>query len=186
LELQHVEGRTIIGYTGNIETRIDYQLLKAMIEYHRDNYLVMVGPVTTPEHKTIGLLDYPNVIMAGSSKIEELPSYLQYFDCAIIPFKKITPMKSIYPLKINEYLAAGRPVVATDFSEDIQSFSDVIYMGPNADEFVPLIGHAREENDPERVHARTVVANINTWAARAKKFWDILENHHQKVMPVTV
>jgi len=176
-ELLPAEGKKIIGYTGNIETRIDYQLLKAIIEYHQDKYIVMVGPVTTQEHKTIGLCDYPNVIMAGSKKIEELPAYLQYFDCAIIPFKKITLTKSIYPLKINEYLAAGRPVVATDFSEDIQSFDDIIYMGSDAPEFVQLIDQAIQENSPQQVRARTSVANKNTWTARVEKFWDILENH---------
>lgn len=176
-ELIPAEGKKIIGYTGNIETRIDYELLKAVIEYHRDKYIVMVGPVTTPEHKSIGLTEYPNVIMTGSKKIEELPQYLQYFDCALIPFKKITLTRSIYPLKINEYLAAGRPVVSTDFSEDIQGFSDVIYIGADIAEFVQLIDQAIQENDEEKIRARTAVANTNTWTARVDQFWQILERH---------
>lgn len=182
-ELAPAEGKMIIGYTGNIETRVDYELLKAIIEYHSDKYIVMVGPVTTPEHKTIGLTDYPNVIMTGSKKIEELPAYLQYFDCAIIPFKKITLTRSIYPLKINEYLAAGRPVVATDFSEDIRSFGDVIYIGSDAHEFVRLIDKAIDENGLDRITARTAVANTNTWTARVEKFWQILENHETLSSP---
>ena len=175
-ELRSAEGRKIIGYTGNIESRIDYQLLKAVIEYHPDKVIAMVGPVTTPEHKTIGLTEYPNVIMTGSKKIDELPAYLQYFDCTLIPFKKNKLTRSIYPLKINEYLAAGRPVVATDFSEDIQSFRDVIYIGRDTGEYVQLIDQAIHENNPERTTARMAVANTNTWTARVQKFWEILEN----------
>lgn len=182
-ELIPAEGKKIIGYTGNIETRIDYQLLKALIDYHYDKFIVMVGPVTTPEHKSIGLFDYPNVIMTGSRKIEELPNYLRYFDCAIIPFKKTTLTKSIYPLKINEYLAAGRAVVATDFSEDIQSFGDVVYIGSNHAEFVSLIDRAIKEDSPDRIKARMAVANTNTWAARVEKFWEILENHENLLSP---
>ena len=177
-ELVPAEGKKIIGYTGNIESRIDYELLKAIIEYHPDKIIAMVGPVTTPEHKTIRLTEYPNVIMTGSKKIDELPAYLQYFDCALIPFKKNTLTRSIYPLKINEYLAAGRPVVATDFSEDIQSFRDVIYIGRDPGEFVQLIDQAIQENNTERIKARTAVANTNTWAARVEKFWEIVENHN--------
>lgn len=177
-ELRRAEGKKIIGYTGNIESRIDYQLLKAVIEYHPDKIIAMVGPVTTPEHKTIGLTEYPNVIMTGPKKIDQLPAYLQYFDCALIPFKKNTLTRSIYPLKINEYLAAGRAVVATDFSEDIQSFQDVIYIGRDSGEFVQLIDQAIQDNNPERVKARTEVANTNTWTARVEKFWEIVENHN--------
>lgn len=180
-ELRRAEGKKVIGYTGNIESRIDYQLLKAVIEYHPDKMIVMVGPVTTPEHKTINLTEYPNVIMTGSKKIDQLPAYLQYFDCALIPFKKNTLTRSIYPLKINEYLAAGRPVVATDFSEDIQSFKEVIYIGRDHAEFVQLIDQAIQENNPDRIQSRTAVANTNTWTARVEKFWEILENHGSAV-----
>ena len=182
-ELIPAEGKKIIGYTGNIESRIDYQLLKAVIEYHPDKIIAMVGPVTTPEHKTIGLSQYPNVIMTGSKKIEQLPAYLQYFDCALIPFKKNTLTKSIYPLKINEYLAAGRPVVATDFSEDIQGFKDVIYIGGEPGEFVQMIDQAIRENNEEKIRARTAVANTNTWTARVEKFWEIVENSNTVLSP---
>ena len=177
LELIPAEGKKIIGYTGNIESRIDYQLLKAVIESHPDKIIAMVGPVTTQEHHTIGLTEYSNVVMTGAKKTEQLPGYLQYFDCALIPFKKNTLTRSIYPLKINEYLAAGRPVVATDFSEDIQGFKDVIYIGRSTGEFVQLIDQAIRENNSERLQARTTVANTNTWTARVEKFWEILENH---------
>src|SRR5690606_35706700 len=38
-ELQPAEGKKIIGYTGNIDPRIDYQLLKAVIDYHPDKMI---------------------------------------------------------------------------------------------------------------------------------------------------
>jgi glycosyltransferase involved in cell wall biosynthesis len=174
-ELLPAKGKKIIGYTGNIESRIDYDLLKKVITTHQDKVIAMVGPVTTPEHKTIGLTEYPNVIMVGPKKIYELPQYLQYFDCTLIPFKKNVLTRSIYPLKINEYLAAGRPVIATDFSEDIKGFSEVIYIGRDHQEFVQLIDRALSENDGAKIAARTKVALSNTWTARVEAFWKILE-----------
>jgi glycosyltransferase involved in cell wall biosynthesis len=174
-ELLPAKGKKIIGYTGNIESRIDYALLKEVITTHHDKVIAMVGPVTTPEHKTIGLTEYPNVIMVGPKKIYDLPQYLQYFDCTLIPFKKNILTRSIYPLKINEYLAAGRPVIATDFSEDIKGFKDVIYIGRDHAEFVRLIDTALSQNDGAKIAERTAVALSNTWTARVEAFWKILE-----------
>ena len=98
----------IIGFTGSIEYRTDFELLKKIAMHHNDKTMVFVGPIQTNEHKEIGLDKLPNVVFTGPKHITELPYYLQYFDCAIIPFKKNTLTKSIYPLKINEYLAAGK------------------------------------------------------------------------------
>src|SRR3990170_5004492 len=54
VELIPAEGKKIIGYTGNIESRIDYELLKAVIERHPEKVVAMIGPLTTAEHNTIG------------------------------------------------------------------------------------------------------------------------------------
>ena len=177
-ELEKARGKKIIGYTGNIESRIDYEVLQAVVEYHQDKMIAMVGPVTTDEHKTIGLTEYSNVIMTGAKKLEELPAYLQYFDCALIPFKKNTLTRSIYPLKINEYLAAGKAVVSTDFSEDIIAFGEVIKVASTAREFAHMIDEAISETSAATIANRIEVAKNNTWEARVEQFWKILEGNY--------
>ena len=119
----------------------------------------------------------PNVVFTGGMSIEALPPYLKYFDCAIIPFNCNTLTKSIYPLKINEYLAAGKAVVATNFSEDIQSFKDHIYLAKDEDTFVKLVGEAVNDSSPETIKRRVHLAEQNTWTARIEQFWNIVENH---------
>jgi len=176
-ELAGIDGRKVIGYVGNIESRIDYELLRKVIDYHRDKILLMVGPVTTDEHKNIGLAGLPNVIMTGPKKLEELPRYLQYMDCTIIPFKKNILTRSIYPLKVNEYLAAGRPVVSSDFSEDIVGFAPEVLIAKDADEFVTSIDRAISTNDANKIKARRKVAQSNTWTSRVEAFWRIVENY---------
>lgn len=173
-ELQGID-KPIIGYTGSIEYRSDFELLKKIAEQHYDKILFFVGPIQGDEHKAVGLDKMPNVIFAGPRKITELPNYLQYFDCVIIPFKKNTLTKSIYPLKINEYLAAGKPVIATHFSEDIYTFRDVAYVVDSHEEFLQTINQSIAENNEERKRARMRVAATNTWTARVEQFWEILE-----------
>lgn len=170
-------GRTgkVIGFVGNLdELRIDYPLLKKVALAHPDKTLLLVGPVNSPEPVAIGLDKLPNVVFAGSRKIADLPPLMQYMDCVLIPFLCNTLTKSIYPLKINEYLAAGKPVVTTSFSDDIRTFSDCTYLADHHEAFVQLIEKAVNENDATAVQRRTDRANANTWTARIEQLWKIL------------
>ena len=83
--------------------------------------------------------------------------------------------KSIYPLKINEYLTAGKPVIATAFSEDIKDFGDVAYVAATEEEFVQKIDDAINEDSAEKRQARIEKALANTWEALIKSFWDTLD-----------
>jgi len=172
-ELQGIK-TPIIGFTGSIEYRSDFELLRKIALKHSDKTMVFVGPIQTDEHVKVGLDNMPNVVFTGPKKITELPDYLKYFDCTIIPFVKNTLTKSIYPLKINEYLAAGRPVIAVNFSEDMYSFHDVAYVEDTHDDFIAAIDKAINENSQEKVEARMKVAAQNTWTARVARFWDII------------
>jgi len=165
----------VICYTGNIGTRINYELLKKVALTHADKVLIMVGPVSNDGYKEAGLDKLPNFILTGSRDISELPAYLQHSDCLLIPFEYSLLTKSIYPLKINEYLTAGKPVVATAFSEDIQDFGDVAYIAETEDEFVSTITQAIQEDSPERIQKRIEKAERNSWQARVASFWDIVE-----------
>ncbi len=173
-ELKGLKGR-IIGFTGNMDPhRVDYELLKKIAKRHPEKNLVLVGPINSEKYKTVGLDKMPNVIMTGGKHIRELPKYLQFFDVTIIPFLKNTLTASIYPLKINEYLATGKPVVSTDFSEDIRDFRDVIYLSKNREEFINLINKAIGEDSVDRMDARIKKASENTWTKRVEQFWEIV------------
>jgi glycosyltransferase involved in cell wall biosynthesis len=176
-ELENVRGK-VIGFTGNInEYRLNYPLFKQIAERHPDKTLVMVGPLNSDCYKEYGLDKMPNVILTGGKHIRELPAFLQHFDVAIIPFLKNKLTASIYPLKINEYLAAGKPVVATNFSEDIRSFADVVYIAENEESFVKSIDRAIAENSAELIEQRVLTAKQNTWTERVRQFWEIVDQH---------
>ncbi|MFK7933821.1 MAG: glycosyltransferase [Saprospiraceae bacterium] len=176
-EIAHVKTK-IIGFTGNLnEYRVNYGLIKKVAEYHQDKTVVLVGPLNSDDYKTHGLDQMDNVILTGGKNIRELPKFLQHFDVTMIPFHCNRLTASVYPLKINEYLSAGRPVVTSNFSEDIRSFEEVIYVTENDDDFIKTLDQAIAENDEAKVKARFAVANSNTWKARVREFWDIVEGH---------
>ena len=176
-ELEGVTGK-IIGFTGNInEYRLNYPLFRMLAERHPDKTLVLVGPLNSNCYKAHGLDQMPNVILTGGKHITELPAFLQHFDVTIIPFLKNKLTASIYPLKINEYLAAGKPVVATNFSEDIRSFANDIYLAENEEEFVHLIDRAIAEDCRKLVQERAATAKSNTWTERVREFWEVVDHH---------
>lgn len=179
-DIAHLKG-ALIGYVGNLDgARIDYPLIKAIAEKHSNKHLVIVGPINSEAYKTIGLDQMSNVHFLGGKHITELPAYLKYFSVCIIPFLKNTLTKSIYPLKINEYLAAGKPVVATDFSPDIASFEDFIYLAHSHTDFINAIDPAIADNAPGQIQARLAKAATNTWAARITQFESLVEPFLQK------
>lgn len=166
--------KKIIGFMGSIEYRTDFDLLVKVATRHQDKILFMVGPISGNAHITSGLTKLPNVVFAGAKRLEELPAYLQYFDCCIIPYKVNTLTASIYPLKINEYLAAGKPVISTNFSEDINSFKNVAYIVNTHAEFTEIIDRAIDENVINRKVARMEAASANSWEKRVEEFWNII------------
>lgn len=166
--------KKIIGFTGSIEYRTDFELLKKVATYHHDKIVYLVGPVAGNEHIHAGLHQFSNIIFAGPKKINQLPSYLQYFDCCIIPYKKNKLTRSIYPLKINEYLAAGKPVISTDFSEDIIAFKEVAYIAADHEQFVTAIDKAIDTDDLNKKHQRLNIASSNSWENRVRQFWKVI------------
>ena len=175
-EIKNIDTK-IIGFVGNLDDlRVNYPLIKKIAEMHSDKTVLLVGPINNSEVYELGMDKMPNIKFTGSKDIRSLPPYLQNMDVAIIPFLLNTLTKSIYPLKINEYLAAGRAVIATNFSEDIRTFKDVIHIAESEDQFVNLIDKAIEEQTPEKIQQCVDVANSNTWEARVNQIWDIVEN----------
>ncbi len=170
----------IIGYTGALAQREDYELIEKIAKTNPDKTIVFVGPRKDGEFTEIKLDENPNILFTGAKKINELPAYLQYFDCAIIPFLKNNLTGGIYPLKINEYLAAGKAVITTDFSEDITSFKDHIRIAATHDDFLKFIAPAIADNSLNKKEERLTVALSNSWEKRVELFWNIAWEAYQQ------
>lgn len=152
----------IIGYVGAIDSRIDFDLLRATAEHLPTYTLEMYGPVKTE------LPSLPqNIHFKGALAQEELPEKINEFEACLIPFKKNKLTAAIYPLKINEYLAMGKAVVSTDFA-DLSDFSEITAIATNPEEFVTAIRQA--QNGAASKAARKAFAQANSWQHRAKQF----------------
>ena len=174
LEIRELKGK-IVGYTGNICQRLDYDLIKYICENNPSINFVMVGPKNFYSHTDIDLDNIENLHFTGKKDIRELPSYLASFDALLLPFKCNELTKSIYPLKINEYLASGKPVISTNFSEDIMGFSEIIAVQDNIENFNNALNSEIENDSPEMRRQRNAFAMNNSWEQRVELIYELLE-----------
>jgi teichuronic acid biosynthesis glycosyltransferase TuaH len=172
VELKGLESKKIIGYIGHVDFRIDYELLNTLSRTHADKIILMVGPEHEADKDKLERL--PNVISTGKKSFSDLPAYLKYIDCAIIPFLRNDLTASIYPLKLNEYLAAGKPIVTTGFSPDLEDFGNTIRVENTIDGFVRTVGEEIATDAEPKRKLRMEMASHNTWEARVEKFWEIV------------
>lgn len=175
-ELEHIQGEVII-YTGHLDQRINTELLIKIAEKFQDKTLLLIGPVSLKPKYIKALRKYRNIVFAGKKELTELPFYLQYAHCAVIPFKCNTLTESIYPLKINEYLATGLPVVSTSFSEDILKFKETTYIAEDEKSFINYISIALAEDRKDFKIKRVEEAKQNTWSNRVQQLYRIIEEN---------
>ena len=166
--------KPIIAYVGHLDYRVDPEILFSILKNHPDKYLVVVGPESWPKEDFERLKTFKNFLFVGPKKIDQLPNYLAFTSVGIIPFLLTKVTKSIYPLKVNEYLAAGVPVVATPFSGDMELFSDLVPQTTDSLQFCDYIQKEIDTDSSEKKELRFKRAQENTWTKRVKEFWDVL------------
>ena len=156
-----------IGYTGHIKRQLDWPLLRHLAARHPEWSFVFVGPVAPhPEIQSAirELSDRPNVYFLGSKSVRELPSYPQHFDVCLLPYQVDDYTKYIYPLKLHEYLAGGRPLVGAPI-RSLEKFSELVAVPRTPEEWSAAIAAALspEANTPERRAARQKTARTHDW-----------------------
>ena len=154
--------KPIIGYIGALlSLRLDIQVLEYIAENRPDWSIVLVGP-EDDAFKTSRLHQLPNVHFLGNKMGSELPSYLNYFDVAINP-QILSPVTTgNYPRKIDEYLAMGKPTVATK-TEAMSVFADFTYLAETREEYIECIDKALLEDSDQLHFSREQFAKHHTW-----------------------
>src|SRR5690606_22030329 len=119
----------------------------------------------SPEFVPSWFFETDNVILTGRLPFSDMPGLLKGFDVAIIPFKKDGVSRTIFPLKLFEYLGAGKPVVATDFNPDLKEFTyDAVSFCKDSRQFSDALNRElANKHSAEAKQYRINVAAENTW-----------------------
>jgi teichuronic acid biosynthesis glycosyltransferase TuaH len=160
----------VVGFVGHLSDRIDLALLEAVAA--RGCSLLLVGPrqLSFELLRVEQLLDRPNVQWVGPKPFADLPSYLRTMTVGVLPYVDSEFNRSSSPLKVLEYLAAGRPAVATDLPA-IRRLGDVVRVATAPDAFADAVEAAlAAPGDAADADARRAVAATRSWDAAAARF----------------
>jgi glycosyltransferase involved in cell wall biosynthesis len=168
-----VHGRKVIGYIGSIDQRFDIPVVRWCIEQLPDCDFVFVGRIVN-EEAVAALQQHPNVIIKPPVSPQQVPAIMYDSDVGIIPYTRTAINRNVYPLKINEYLAVGTPVVMTDFAE-LTEFDGVVRTAHSKEEFLQAIVHYLANDSSEQQKRRMQMAAENSWDKRAEEFSAAIE-----------
>ncbi len=152
----------IVGYTGVLSSlRLDADLIYDVAEQMPELSFVLLGPEDTffEKHK---LHKLANVFFIASKPPHELPAYIAHFDICINPQVLNDTTKGNYPRKIDEYLAMGKPVVATE-TPTMRLFDGVVSLCTDAKTYINAITHELQHDTPTLRADRIKVAQSHTW-----------------------
>jgi glycosyltransferase involved in cell wall biosynthesis len=163
--------RPIIGYYGSIAAWFDLEAVTYAAASHPEWSFVLIGPIRGVPKPSL-----PNVYMLGPRPYLTLPQYLQCFDVALLPFKKHALIDSVDPVKIYEYMAGGKPIVASRLPT-ISQFKDLIYFYEDELEFVQAIQFCLETIRTDSRKALSLqTAQRNDWQVRVTAVEAVLES----------
>lgn len=158
-----------IGYTGVLKKQLDWPLLIDLAKNHPEWSFVFVGP-QAPHPEVTGAIQemkqFANVFFLGTKTPQKLAAYPQHFDVCLMPYRVDRYTDSIYPLKLHEYLASGRPIVAAPI-RSLKEFTHVITLACKSEEWTTALARSLDpsESSSVRIETRRDVARLYDWSA---------------------
>jgi len=163
----------VIGYVGNLtSTRLDVSLLEQIAIQKPEWQFVLVGPEDDAFKASI-LQKLANVHFMGIQPVEDLPSWIKGFDVCLNPQLINSNTIGNYPRKVDEYLAMGKPVVATK-TPAMNYFRSYVYLCDGVQNYIENISKALDNNSTELKLSRKNFASKHSWAANVKTIFSVL------------
>ena len=182
---QDAKGRKIIGYYGAIAEWFDLDLIQHVAQTFSQHLILLIGNDTTQAKKALKAC--PNVVFEGEVPYASLPYYLHAMDVCLLPFKVIPLTLATNPVKVYEYLSAGKPVVSVKLPE-LSKFGELVRAAENPTDFVAAIREVLQAlpEAQSTLQARRSFAQQQTWRHRAASLRQAIDTLPQPKVSVVV
>lgn len=164
----------VVGFAGIMNRyNFDAGLVEGMARRHGDWSFLLVGRVEGRGVDLSGLAGLPNVSLAGFQPRECLPWWVERMDVCLIPWPASKWVERAFSLKLFEYLAMGKPVVASR-TREYEPYEDVVRLAKGEVEFERAVEAALREDSEEMKARRIALAGENSWERRVDRFLEVL------------
>ncbi|WP_238915966.1 glycosyltransferase [Clostridium sp. YIM B02555] len=160
-----------VGYIGTVGNWVDIELIKFAGSNRPEVNFYIIGPILKECPIYEETRKFKNIHLTGTKDYREIPAILKELDVAIIPFKLNKLIECVNPVKVYEYLAMNKPVVAVKYKET-EHFKDLIYLYSSKEEFLEKLNKALSEKTIDT--SRREYALKNSWEIRGKEFIEFI------------
>ena len=159
--------RPVFGFVGNIlKSKVDLGLLEALALRAKESTVLVAGPVDDALRPALERLARDRtVVWVGPVAYPDAPAVVAAFDVGLIPYASNDYTRNVSPLKLFEYLAAGKPVVASGLPE-LRGMEPDVVVADGQEGFADACVAALDLRSPADVQRRQQLAVANTWETR--------------------
>jgi glycosyltransferase involved in cell wall biosynthesis len=166
------ESPPLAVYVGSANFRFDAELLAEVARRLQGWRFALAGPVDGSVARRLEPLR--NVYLEGRVAPSMVPGLLGRAAVCLVPYCRDKFSDSLFPIKLVEYLAAGRPVVATPIRAAGQ-FAELVSIGETAAEFAAAIERAAREDSDAARRQRLSRARSFSWDRRIDEMEQAIE-----------
>lgn len=160
---------------GLVDERLDWNWLAYAANELNNLHFVLVGRIHA---RPSSILKYKNIHFVDSVNVSQLPLLAERADVLMMPYVNNAATRAMQPLKLLEYLASNRPIVARRLPA-LEKWSDSFLLVEDKYEFTEALRNGlSQEIRPEEKERRWACLQAHSWAAKAQQFLRWLRNAH--------
>ncbi|MEA3398224.1 MAG: glycosyltransferase family 4 protein [Patescibacteria group bacterium] len=178
-----LKDKNIIMYVGHLYGwKGAHILAESAKEFDNNTIFVFVGGTDGDIEKFKQKYQRDNIIIAGRKKHEEVPVYMKAADILVLPNTKAKKISSHYtsPLKMFEYMASGRPIIASDLPsirEVLDNYNAIFFDPGKPIDLAKKINYILNNPDKAGVLVENSLEKIkqHSWTKRAEKIKEFIK-----------
>lgn len=162
----------IVGYYGTMTANNDIEMMEYCARQLPQLSFVFAGHITTGDYSQLASM--PNVFLLGKLPYESIPSLCHSFDVCMLQWKMNDWIRNCNPLKMFEYMAAGKPIVSVEIKEVVQ-YADIVSVAKNKEDFCRSIEWEIHNDSEERRAERIGIASKHSWENHVERIAQLMQ-----------